>query len=51
MPKVMGFCPVEDKESGLALTDIGWQQGETGDAIVIAAILLGVVLRMTYQFP
>jgi hypothetical protein len=33
----MGFYPVEDKENGLSLTGICWQECGTGDAIVSAA--------------
>jgi hypothetical protein len=42
IPKVMGFYPVKDDESGLSMTGVSWQEAGTGDVYFSAAILFGI---------
>jgi hypothetical protein len=42
VPKVMEFYPIQDEESGLFMTGVGWQEVGTGDVYVSAALLFGI---------
>ena len=41
IPQVMGFYPIQDDQSKLFMTGVGWQEPGTGDVYVSAAILFG----------
>lgn len=42
VPQVMDFHSIQDPESGLFMTGVGWQEAGTGDVYVSAGILFGV---------
>jgi hypothetical protein len=41
IPKVMEFYPLTDKESGLEVTGVAWQESGTGDMFISATLLFG----------
>ena len=44
IPQIMELYPMEDPETGLNMTGVGWQEPGTGDVYVSAAILFGLGL-------